>query len=76
MGKYSDNRIGGEKGRIHNTDLEPMRIITNKTEAHKHLDKLLDEIASMKMEEIKKLINTTPNDADLGREIRKLFTVK
>lgn len=76
MGKYSDNRIGGDKGRVHNTDLEPMRMITNKIEAHKHLDRLLDEIASMKLEQIKQLIKTTPNDTELGRELRKLFTVK
>ncbi len=56
--------------------MEPMRKITNKIEAHKHLDRLLDEIASMRLEQIQQLIKTTPNDTELGREIRKLFAVK
>jgi hypothetical protein len=45
-----------------------------KEKAIKHLDKLIEEIASIKLESLKDLIKKTPNDTDLGREVRKYFS--
>ena len=45
-----------------------------KEKAIKHLDKLIEEIASIKLEALKDLIQKTPNDTDLGREVRKHFS--
>jgi len=45
-----------------------------KEKAIKHLDKLIEEVASIKLESLKDLIQKTPNDTDLGREVRKHFS--
>jgi ribosomal protein L29 len=46
----------------------------NREKGLSHLNKLLGEIKASKVEELMKLIATTPNDTDLGREVRKLFS--